>query len=212
MLLTFVYLTSYSHSYTIMIYCAGLLVLINFDWIISNLFEIQLMKSYPEVLAQNDENYLSQESSQLQNDIAYFWVVVLVSNSFITTTLTWIYNALFFCPDFENTFSKLEGEEGSFISSSACPPLVVIIVIFSFLQLAWCLMPFASIPLVSFILRKVEERALGLQSEAEKSKKLDDGNASKKKSDEKTKDASPDTDEESQKPIKEGDESKSSFD
>jgi len=61
-------------------------------------------------------------------------------------------------------------------------------------------------------LRKVEERALGLQSEAEKSKKLDDGNASKKKSDEKTKDASPDTDEESQKPIKEGDESKSSFD
>ena len=120
MLLTFVYLTSYSHSYTIMIYCAGLLVLINFDRIVSNLFEIQLMKSYPEVLAQNDENYLSQESSQLQNDIAYFWVVVLVSNSFITTTLTWIYNALFFCPDFENTFSKLEGGDSLSLGPELC--------------------------------------------------------------------------------------------
>lgn len=47
--LSFVYLTSYSDSLTIMIYCAGLLFLNNFDNIISNLFEIQLMKSYPDI-------------------------------------------------------------------------------------------------------------------------------------------------------------------
>lgn len=131
-------------------------------------------------------------------------------NSIITSLGTWLYNKQFFCPDFENTFTKLESGGGA-IGSSASPPLVGILLFFTYFQLAWSLCPFLSIPLVSFIVKKVEQRAIRHSLDKNISKKISDSNLKlfdKKKSEDKT---VPDTDEESQKPVKEGDQSKNSI-
>ena len=92
------------------------------------------MKDYPEVLfdkSNKDSNYMSFESSQLQNDVAYYWVIVFLVNSFISTAFTWLYNKQILCPDFEGTFGRLENGGGS-ISSSPSAPLVGFVLFFNY--------------------------------------------------------------------------------
>ena len=177
--LSFVHLASNSDQLTTMIFCAGLLFFNSFSSIISNLLEVYLMKDYPEILNlknQKDSNYMSIENSQLQSDVAYYWVVMFLVNSFISTALTWLYNKKFLCPDFESTFEELENGGGS-VSSSASPRLVGFLLFFNYFQVVWSITPFLSIPFLVIIMKKLDERAIVKASTSDDSKKVNDADS-----------------------------------
>ena len=60
------------------------------------------------------------ESTELENDTAYFWVMIFLINNFIFCFLTYIYNRFYFCPHFDAVYDLLQSGQPP-LAASASP-------------------------------------------------------------------------------------------
>lgn len=133
------------------------MLITNIDNFFAELFKLQIEKNHEEILV--DETFLHFKVCQINKDVAYWWVMFITFLNLANCFLRSLINKYMICPNLEE-FKKANEQNLTYVSSDGMKVLYILNFILISVEIIFILLPIFSIPLIKFIMVKLDKSEL----------------------------------------------------